>query len=131
MYSMMWLRKCAHKSSDRRHLVEVQYTAVKLFESYGKVMKKYMTRLATMGQAVQSQGGLPKQMSKLVADIRKVRAKAEECLLAEAIADFQVSFSSVDSLTSLTKPTFTSPDSSTPIFSSFVAVQGDQEHSES
>lgn len=89
MYSMMWLRKCAHKPSDRRHLV--QYTAVKLFESYGMMMKKYMTRLATMGQSLQRQSGLPKQMSKLVSDIRKVRAKAEECLLAEAIADFQVS----------------------------------------
>lgn len=89
----MWLRKCAHKSSERRHLVEVQYIAVKLFESYGMVMKKYMTRLASMGQSVQRQAGLPKQMNKLVADIRKVRAKAEECLLAEAIADFQVSLS--------------------------------------
>lgn len=86
MYSMLWLRQCAPKYTDRRHLVEVQYNAQALFESYGRTMKNYMKRLASMGQ---SGTAMHRQMGKLVAEIRRVRAKAEECLLAEAIADFQ------------------------------------------
>lgn len=92
MYCMLWMRMYGKLSLDSRTTDEAhsKYIGLKaLFESYGQSMLAGIKNLIREVKRSRRRGGQPSQREKRMhADIRRIRGKADHCLLAQALAEY-------------------------------------------
>lgn len=94
MYSSLWIRKYGQLSIQDQSFDKVQQNSRALFENYGVIMHKRIEDLIReqkrMGGANAGEAHSRKE-KRIFNELRQFRNKADNCLLSQAFAEFQVS----------------------------------------